>query len=227
MDKYFVILPHAGAIRNSYSHIESIVSNEYRVIFIEYSSIEKNENCFDFNDLIKGVKKSIDSAIINKNAEIVFLGHSMGSMILQYLENVLYREYYIEKFIYSDSINILEIECEHLNNKEDWELNALIDDVYDIPENIKENRELSNYFQDKLMKDLLIIDTLHKCKDSYVYDSSIPNKLRKFICSEYIPSKDFTDSWSKLMGNIDDENMTFISGNHYSILKKFDMNYIN
>ena len=47
MHKYFIIFPHAGAIRSSYAYIEKSLREDVEVIYVEYDLCATNIGSFE------------------------------------------------------------------------------------------------------------------------------------------------------------------------------------
>lgn len=222
MKNYFVIFPHAGAIRSSYALIESKVSKDNNVVYVDYSKFYEQGNCEDFSDLLREVTLYLQKTLINRNVEVFFFAHSMGGFILQALENTLTRTYYIKKLIYSDCLDLESCQCIHLKDKPQEQLEELIREEYDLPEEMYEQKELLSYFQKKLLDDLLIIDTIPECRNRIVKQETKEVVQRLFICSDYIEKGLFEKTWNAAFGGDKVQQFMFIAGNHYTILREFE-----
>ena len=99
MKDYFIIFPHAGAIRSSYATVERCLSRCCEIIWVDYSIHIPRQGEIDFGRFIGSIQQYLNSVIKRKNAGIILFGHSMGSSVLQAVENQLSECYYVNRVI--------------------------------------------------------------------------------------------------------------------------------
>lgn len=227
MNKYLIILPHAGAIHSSYSSIEDAAVNRYKIIYIDYAKfINQNTENNNFEHLTNRIVTYLRNTIKDRNAGIYIIGHSMGGTILQAIETKIYNEFYLEKVIYSDCFCMDDVDSLELRKKSDAEIAELIKDEYDLPEYLYQNPELLTYFQNKLKDDLMIMDTVTDVKCRCIDLTDNKGIKRVLVCSEYIDLDRFKKSWRKCFEFDDNVEIVAIPGNHYAILSDFDEEWI-
>jgi surfactin synthase thioesterase subunit len=227
MNKYLIILPHAGAIRSSYSSIEDAAANSCKIIYIDYANvIDYKTEKKNFENLTNHIVTYIRKNIKDRNAAIYIIGHSMGGTILQAIETKIYNEFYLEKVIYSDCFCMDDIDSHELRKKSETEITDMIKDEYNLNKELYQNSELLPYFQNKLKADLMIMDTVPEVKYRHIGLTENKGIQRVLVCSEYIDLDRFQNSWEKcfeLDGNVE---IVKIPGDHYAVLNNFDEKWI-
>lgn len=217
--KYFVIFPHAGAVKSNYVNIiRHAETNDNKCLYINYMNIHtKNNSLEEFTHELKEILQ----LEISKYDELIIFGHSMGCLIIQELSDFLNSNFTINKIILSDTQSLNHIIISDFSKLSDLEIEKIIDKYYDIPNKIRENPVLYQFFKNILIKDLEIIEKLknkymHLQKDIYFNSNYIT-----FICSEYknvisIEYKKYfiTNKCQKI-------KQISIKGNHYKILESF------
>ncbi|MDE7309500.1 MAG: hypothetical protein K2N61_12740 [Lachnospiraceae bacterium] len=216
MNNYFIIFPHAGAIKSGYTNIVNSVAEKCEIIYVDYDEhLDENST---FGSFIESIWEFLGDKIKRKNWGVYIFAHSMGNCIVQALESRLLSQYFVEEIIYSDGEVINNIQDNELRKKSEEELQALLDEKYDIPEEIKENEILLEHFQNILLRDLFVLDKVphyvERVGDIYLED----DVERKILISNYMEHERVISDWNKIC-----EKKKFIPifGSHYDILDNF------
>ena len=225
MKNYFVILPHAGAIRSNYNKIERYVSKNYEVVYIDYSSCV-NGCSNNFCEGLKSVRQYLSKAIVRKNAEVVFFAHSMGSCILQTLEYDLVEEYFVKLFIHSDGDVIANIKDSNFRNMSQGEVHKIFDEEYDIPDKIRSNKDLNDYFERKLLVDLKILDMIPSYLQNFGCPKHSDEIVHKVLISTVFSFLEHKKEWLNAYPFLRDRDFYRVPGDHYFILEGFDATYM-
>ena len=72
------------------------------MIYVNYTNFFEQNETIDFYKFKEKLRLNLEVVIVNKNANIVLFGHSIGSVFLQYMEQELSEYYYISHIIHSD-----------------------------------------------------------------------------------------------------------------------------
>ncbi|GHU83255.1 hypothetical protein AGMMS50284_6480 [Clostridia bacterium] len=218
MRGYFIIFPHAGAIRSGYSEIEGSVSQKHDVLYVDYGQHIIHSNiCFDC--FLDSIWHELKRAIVRKNAEIFLFGHSMGSCVLQALESKLASHYFVEHICHSDGDTIDAVTDTGLRYKTVFEQQTILESDYDIPNEIRSNGVLLKHFETILIRDLLLLDTIPAYVKQYGVPRSISDNTDYIIAlSDYMDYKRSVADWERRCPSLPSENLIKIDGGHYSIL---------
>lgn len=216
MHSYFVIFPHAGAIRSNYALIEREEAKTSDVIYVDYSEHIGCANTFDH--FIESIWVFLNEKITDKNADVYIFAHSMGNSVVQALESRLVSQYYISKIIYSDGEVISDIKNTGITNKSKNEINMIIDEEYDIPEAVKQNDDLYHFFQKRLVQDISIMDLIPEYM-SKIKKISLTGEVQRVIAlSKYMNREKTISQWDKVCDN---QQYVYVDGGHYTILSDF------
>lgn len=221
MKDYFIILPHAGAIRSGYRKIEQYISSHYEVIYIDYNSCI-NKSKTNFNGVVEGILQYLSKVIIHKNAELVFFAHSMGSCVLQALEHAFVEQYFVKLFIHSDGDILANVKDSYFRNMTDGQIRRIFDEEYDIPDGVRSNNGLNNFFENRLLWDLKILDTIPNYTQAFGYPKLANETAHKVFISRAFNFADHKKEWLTAYPILSGNDFYSVPGGHYYILEKFN-----
>ena len=126
-------------------------------------------------------------------------------------------QYYVQEIIYSDGEIINSVVGLNLKTKSQHDVIQMIDNEYDIPDEIKENSILAEHFRKKLISDLSIIDLIpdysRKLKQ-FKLSSEVSHRV---VLSDYMDKKATITEWLEICAN---PTFIYLNGGHYAVLEK-------